>query len=718
MKLRGVFFLIFFLFFSKSIIASEIDGIRIFQSAEGFLKIDNSEDRELEFNKNIRVYWNDSFNLSSSVYDSNDFEIPNPDYFFNEYGIFEKEKNVIGIFRTRNLTSKILQQNFKIGECEQLRDQLVLEKEVKFNTEIRKTKSKSYYRSAEENVIYFEDRLAFNYVINDNSVSHIFSCYYEVHFEKDAGLGKKHLITNSLAEEIIETNLLNQFTIFYQDEKIKEFNSNFIKNFKIWGNSNEINYDLGETFLLKNYRLESFQKHNEIKKQKNIEAQKKAEEEKKRLEKEKQRKINDKKISKLINDIVVKKSDIKNRKEKLSLQIFFIKKPINELKKKKDKRFKEKYNLLQKIKDQENSFKSNFRRIYEAQAYDSCFPSFNPFVSKIESAYAKLTLAGKDDKHVKYSINYEAYDETDEALFFLDFVKDKTTCEIYLIEFEMLDTLNLNNINFRFFNKYGKYNVEIPKINSKTNNKLEQISEEIENLNKEIDKNKKIIILEIEELEKLFNAEKDRIDIEIKDIENQINEIEKQNAKLYKNYESSFSSSKLLIPKKNPENKLPKIKDDEVKQVTEFEKKDLYDPNHGAKIIAKSKIDSADVVKKNNDISQNQDGNIQTTGLTLSEEDVFKQQIFGCWSIPLGIPYKPDLLVRIKLKLKPDGSIAKIEIMDQAKMNKPGEKWYKILAESAVRAIKLCEPLRVPTTGYERWKELQLNFDAREMLEG
>ena len=26
--------------------------------------------------------------------------------------------------------------------------------------------------------------------------------------------------------------------------------------------------------------------------------------------------------------------------------------------------------------------------------------------------------------------------------------------------------------------------------------------------------------------------------------------------------------------------------------------------------------------------------------------------------------------------------------------------------------------LRVPTTGYERWKELQLNFDAREMLEG
>ena len=78
-----------------------------------------------------------------------------------------------------------------------------------------------------------------------------------------------------------------------------------------------------------------------------------------------------------------------------------------------------------------------------------------------------------------------------------------------------------------------------------------------------------------------------------------------------------------------------------------------------------------------------------------------------------------DLLVRIKLKLDPDGSVTKTEILDHARMNKPGQgKFYKVLAESAIRAVKLCQPLRVPTTGYERWKELQLNFDAREMLEG
>ena len=165
--------------------------------------------------------------------------------------------------------------------------------------------------------------------------------------------------------------------------------------------------------------------------------------------------------------------------------------------------------------------------------------------------------------------------------------------------------------------------------------------------------------------------------------------------------------------KQNPE----KV-DKEVKQVSEFEKKDLFDPNNIAALIDKSKEETAEVIKKNNDTTQDQERNIENTGLTLSEEDALKAQIFGCWSIPLGLPYNENLLVRIKLKLKPDGSVTKTEILDHARMNKPGQGFYKVLAESALRAVKLCQPLRVPTTGYERWKELQLNFDAREMLEG
>jgi len=173
---------------------------------------------------------------------------------------------------------------------------------------------------------------------------------------------------------------------------------------------------------------------------------------------------------------------------------------------------------------------------------------------------------------------------------------------------------------------------------------------------------------------------------------------------------------KIETKKENKQN--PDKVDDEVKQVSEFEKKDLFDPNNIAALIDKSKIDSADVIKKNNDITQDQDKNIESAGLTLSEEDALKAQIFGCWSIPLGLPYNENLLVRIKLRLDPDGSVVKTEILDHARMNKPGQSFYKVLAESALRAVKLCQPLRVPSTGHERWKELQLNFDAREMLEG
>ena len=172
------------------------------------------------------------------------------------------------------------------------------------------------------------------------------------------------------------------------------------------------------------------------------------------------------------------------------------------------------------------------------------------------------------------------------------------------------------------------------------------------------------------------------------------------------------------IKTKEEKKQNPDKLDEEVKQVSEFEKKDLFDPNNIAALIDKSKVDSADVVKKNDDITQDQDRNIENTGLTLSEEYALKAQIFGCWSIPLGLPYNEDLLVRIKLMLEPDGSVTKTEILDHARMNKPGQGFYKVLAESALRAVKLCQPLRVPSTGYERWKELQLNFDAREMLEG
>ena len=157
-----------------------------------------------------------------------------------------------------------------------------------------------------------------------------------------------------------------------------------------------------------------------------------------------------------------------------------------------------------------------------------------------------------------------------------------------------------------------------------------------------------------------------------------------------------------------------------VRQSSEFEKKKLFDPNKIAALIDKSKEETAEIQKKQSlEITQNQDSSVSLNkGITLSQEDAIKAQIYKCWNIPLGLPYDQNLLVRIRLKLKQDGSILFSEILDHARMNQPGQGFYKVLAESALRAVKLCDPLKMPATGYEKWKDLQLNFDAKEMLRG
>jgi hypothetical protein len=162
----------------------------------------------------------------------------------------------------------------------------------------------------------------------------------------------------------------------------------------------------------------------------------------------------------------------------------------------------------------------------------------------------------------------------------------------------------------------------------------------------------------------------------------------------------------------------PKEVKTEIRQASEFEKKELFDPNQVAALIDKSKEETAETLKKNQKLTQSSVKNSFKNALTLSQEDALKAQIFGCWSLPLGLPYQENLMVRIKLKLKPDGTVLKSEILDHARMNSPGQGFYKVLAESALRAIRICQPLRVPPTGYEKWKDLQLNFDANEMLKG
>ena len=76
---------------------------------------------------------------------------------------------------------------------------------------------------------------------------------------------------------------------------------------------------------------------------------------------------------------------------------------------------------------------------------------------------------------------------------------------------------------------------------------------------------------------------------------------------------------KIKEDKQNPE----KI-DNEVKQVSEFEKDELFDPNNIAALIDKSKVENAETTNKTDKITQDQKRNVENSGLSLSEEDALK----------------------------------------------------------------------------------------------
>ena len=104
--------------------------------------------------------------------------------------------------------------------------------------------------------------------------------------------------------------------------------------------------------------------------------------------------------------------------------------------------------------------------------------------------------------------------------------------------------------------------------------------------------------------------------------------------------------------------------------------------------------------------------------LTLSEIDAFKIQMRRCWTVPAGVANAEGLVVRIKIFLRPDGSIAQPPQLINTSRLLAGDAQFRAAADSAMRAIRRCAPFRMPADKYSSWSEIDLNFDPREMLGG
>lgn len=88
----------------------------------------------------------------------------------------------------------------------------------------------------------------------------------------------------------------------------------------------------------------------------------------------------------------------------------------------------------------------------------------------------------------------------------------------------------------------------------------------------------------------------------------------------------------------------------------------------------------------------------------------FVQAFRACWSPPRGAPEGDPYLPRVRVALKPDGTLANPPRL----INPPYDSAWRPFAEAAVRAVKSCGPLRVPAKfapHYSRWKTQTVFFD-------
>lgn len=91
--------------------------------------------------------------------------------------------------------------------------------------------------------------------------------------------------------------------------------------------------------------------------------------------------------------------------------------------------------------------------------------------------------------------------------------------------------------------------------------------------------------------------------------------------------------------------------------------------------------------------------------MSVSELDAFMGQVQKCWNPPPGAS-DANLVARIQVVLQPDGSLAATPQTIEAPSHPMGPAY----ANSAVRAIRMCAPYRLPPEKFEQWHDNVLTF--------
>jgi hypothetical protein len=101
------------------------------------------------------------------------------------------------------------------------------------------------------------------------------------------------------------------------------------------------------------------------------------------------------------------------------------------------------------------------------------------------------------------------------------------------------------------------------------------------------------------------------------------------------------------------------------------------------------------------------------TAMTESEIDALRSQMMKCWNVPIGAPDPRALVLRVKVDLNQDGTVSGApQLLDTQGLSDP---YFRAASESAIRAVKMCAPYKLPTEKYDAWNEVTVTFDPTKM---
>ena len=104
------------------------------------------------------------------------------------------------------------------------------------------------------------------------------------------------------------------------------------------------------------------------------------------------------------------------------------------------------------------------------------------------------------------------------------------------------------------------------------------------------------------------------------------------------------------------------------------------------------------------------------TSFSISEIDLLKQQLKGCWTVPAGAKGAKDMKVKVRVWVNPNKTVSNARILDTNRMQ--SDPYFRTVAESTLRAVlnPVCSPLKLPDDKYEIWKKFIFVFELGWML--